>query len=156
LFSYVVTFYIFVDLGKLLRYSNPTLPHLFFPFHVIPYSQRAVSLAVKLKGLLVISGLRGLNLTANSSSSSSLLGADATAAVVAAAGLLLLTASSSSREAMRLLAALPMLFCRWSGGFWATARRGGAAPWKREKDETATSPVSGESGWLLELYLEAS
>jgi hypothetical protein len=35
-------------------------------------------------------------------------------------------------------------------------RRGGAAPWKREKDETATSPVSGESGWLLELYLEAS
>jgi hypothetical protein len=76
-------------------------------------------LAEKLKGLLVISGLRGLNLTANSSSSSSLLGADAAAAVVAAAaaGLLLLTASSSSREAMRLLAALPMLFCRWSGGF---------------------------------------
>ena len=41
---------------------------------------------------------------------------------------------------------------RWSGGLWATARRG-AELWKREKDDTATSPVSGESGWLLLLLL---
>lgn len=113
-------------------------------------------MAEKLKGLLVISGLRGLSLTANSSSSSSLLAVAAAPDTAVVVGLLLLTASSSSREAIRLLAAFPLPFCRWSGGFWATARRGGAAPWKREKDETATSPVSGDRGWLLELYLDES
>ena len=106
----------------------------------LSFNHGAVSFAAKLKGLLVISGLRGLNLTAKSPSSvslSSFRGGSPPA--------------TASREFIRL----PPLDSFWmamrcSGGLSATARACGRVnpPWKSEKDDTATSPISGDNGLL--------
>jgi hypothetical protein len=99
-----------------------------------------VSLAVKLKGLFAISGLRGLSFTAKSPSSVSLSS---------------LRETSPPARAFSEFARLPPLdsFCMatsLSGGLWATARVWGRfiPPWKRENEETATSPISGDRGLL--------
>lgn len=107
--------------------------------HSLSFSHGAVSLEVKLKGLFVISGLRGLILIAKSPSSVSLS--------------FLFGACPPATASSELIRLLPReSFClatRWPGGFCGIARCCGRddPPWKSENDDTATSPMSGERGW---------
>jgi hypothetical protein len=43
---------------------------------------------------------------------------------------------------------MPWRAMLWPGGFWATTREGREVPpWKRENEDTATSPCSGDKGF---------
>jgi hypothetical protein len=95
----------------------------------LPLAHGAVCGDVKLNGLFVISGLRGLIFTANSPSSVSVSSLTTCPPAIASIELILLV--------FRECPFTEILGCLED------------PPWNCEKDETAISPRSGDIGWEL-------